>query len=289
MAAADPLAVEILQAGLLTGPEQERGRRPLAPDRTWLIAAEDGAVELHRDGDRVSLVPPAIALLGPAAGWTLQAAPGARFLHVAFTLFDRDGRPAATATATGGLRLAGVDLPVLLPEILRREAVTLMRLIRNDYWRHPGTALRAAGRLSLLLGALLGAEIEAGVPAAERPSVKGCGRLVGQALRLLDEHRYALSVRELAGLLGVSPDHLGREARRDLGTTLAAYRDRRRRELVLRLLADTTLTISTIAGITGHGRVGALSRSVRRWFGCSPTELRRRIVGTRCGFGPAAP
>lgn len=59
-------------------------------------------------------------------------------------------------------------------------------------------------------------------------------------------------------------------------TSLAEIRDDLRRELSLNLLTESELAISEICYRLGYSAPSAFTRSVTRWFGQTPTELRGR-------------
>lgn len=68
----------------------------------------------------------------------------------------------------------------------------------------------------------------------------------------------------------------------ELGTTLNDLRDEERRQLSLKLLADSDLSISAICFRLGYSAPSAFTRSVHRWFGVSPRSLRD---GADAGIG----
>jgi AraC-like DNA-binding protein len=59
------------------------------------------------------------------------------------------------------------------------------------------------------------------------------------------------------------------------GTTFAAIIDQMRRDRAELLLRDTHITLSHVARHLGYAQQAVLTRSCQRWFGSSPTDLRK--------------
>lgn len=81
----------------------------------------------------------------------------------------------------------------------------------------------------------------------------------------------------------------------EFGTSLNDLRDEERRQLSLALLRDGSLSISEIAYRLGYSAPSAFTRSVYRWFGAAPKNLRNmasdsdeaRNVPTEASLDPA--
>ena len=61
------------------------------------------------------------------------------------------------------------------------------------------------------------------------------------------------------------------------GATFGDLVDRERRAEVERLLRDTDMPLGQLSGTVGFSEQSVLSRACRRWFGASPTQLRRTL------------
>ena len=85
-----------------------------------------------------------------------------------------------------------------------------------------------------------------------------------------------LTVTELAGAVAVSPEHLVRLFRRDLGTTPGAVLRAARLARALQLLTQTGLGVTEVAHQAGYASSQHFARSVREATGLTATELRRR-------------
>ncbi|HEU0190893.1 MAG TPA: AraC family transcriptional regulator [Mycobacterium sp.] len=67
------------------------------------------------------------------------------------------------------------------------------------------------------------------------------------------------------------------------GTTFAILVDQLRKETAGRYLRDTQISLSHLAREIGYAEQSVLTRSCRRWFGCSPTDYRKRLQPTPTG------
>ncbi|WP_194411252.1 AraC family transcriptional regulator [Microbacterium cremeum] len=62
------------------------------------------------------------------------------------------------------------------------------------------------------------------------------------------------------------------------GTTFARLLDDVRRDEAVRYLRDTDMPLGQLAGVLGLSEQSALTRACRRWFGATPSEIRRRAA-----------
>jgi AraC-like DNA-binding protein len=63
-----------------------------------------------------------------------------------------------------------------------------------------------------------------------------------------------------------------------VGLSFEAIRDEVRRNLAFRYLARGDLCFTEIVGRLGYSEPAVLSRSCRRWFAATPSELRRNLA-----------
>lgn len=61
-------------------------------------------------------------------------------------------------------------------------------------------------------------------------------------------------------------------------TRFEALREDVRRDTALRYLCETRIPLTPLAGLLGLSEQSALSRCCRRWFGQTPSTLRRQAV-----------
>jgi AraC family transcriptional regulator len=85
-----------------------------------------------------------------------------------------------------------------------------------------------------------------------------------------------LSLADLAEPAGVSPAHLTRLFRADLGVTATDYLRRCRLERALHLLTRSEVPIKEVACEVGIPDLHAFNKAVRRGYGLSPRSLRAR-------------
>jgi AraC-like DNA-binding protein len=81
----------------------------------------------------------------------------------------------------------------------------------------------------------------------------------------------------IARLLRTHPRSLQRKLAAE-GTGFGELLDAVRRQAAHRLITETDMPFSQVTAMVGLAEQSALSRAVRRWFGTSPRELRRRCL-----------
>lgn len=84
----------------------------------------------------------------------------------------------------------------------------------------------------------------------------------------------------VARLLGCSPHHLSRLFREHTGVTLSRYRTRLRVNQALELLRTGEDTLAVIAARCGFADHAHLTRTMRREFDATPSELRLALQAT---------
>jgi AraC-like DNA-binding protein len=82
---------------------------------------------------------------------------------------------------------------------------------------------------------------------------------------------------QVAASLGIHSRTLQRRLRK-VGLSFEAIRDEVRRNLAVRYLARSDLRLTEIVGRLGYSEPAVLSRSCRRWFAATPSELRRSLA-----------
>ena len=101
--------------------------------------------------------------------------------------------------------------------------------------------------------------------------------LLAEVFTVIDRHRgEPLSLRDVAGELGMTPGHLTTVVRRRTGRTVQEWIIERRMAEARSLLSDTELPVGEIARRIGMADPGYFSRLFRRTHGTSPREWRGR-------------
>ena len=169
-----------------------------------------------------------------------------------------------------------LGLPFPLTRQIPPEKRGLLLELLRGYFMHPGATLpEALLRRSLLfriLALVLSGEQEP--PAAGR----GSNTLFFRAKSLLDA-RFTESGLELAGIaraLHITPNHLTKLFRRELGMSVRDYLHQRRLERAERLLQSSVLSIRETAFASGFADANYFARFFRRRKGISPGEFRRQ-------------
>jgi transcriptional regulator GlxA family with amidase domain len=102
-------------------------------------------------------------------------------------------------------------------------------------------------------------------------------------LHILENPRANLGLETLADVAGVSPRHLARLFRAELGVTPAVYVELTRIDIARQLLEDSTAPIEAIAHAAGFGSTATLRRAFLRRIGVTPLEYRARFQTTESG------
>lgn len=103
--------------------------------------------------------------------------------------------------------------------------------------------------------------------------------LLAEVFDVIDRrHAEQLSLRDVAGELGITPGHLTTVVRRRTGRTVGEWITERRMAEARTLLAETDLPIAEVAGRVGIGDPGYFSRLFGRTHGVSPREWRGRAA-----------
>jgi PAS domain S-box-containing protein len=103
-------------------------------------------------------------------------------------------------------------------------------------------------------------------------------RLAEDASRYMREHlAERIDLSSMAGVLAVSPDHLGRVFKRHMGTTPHQFLIDLRLEAAEGLLAETDLTVTQIAWRVGFASPSHFVTTFRARTGTTPLEFRRRV------------
>ncbi|MGY1691975.1 AraC family transcriptional regulator [Geodermatophilus sp. SYSU D01105] len=248
----------------------ERGAGRLRVDaRTW----EVGAGDLFVVAPGEVVVPELSAHLADAVVWSVYFPPDAVERRSPGSFGSWRAHPLLFPFVGG--RAGGVQrLSVPEPErtAWSRRLADLERELRE---RREGYAEAALAILTLLLVDL--ARLAAGVPGHLRLRDEPLLAAVFDVV----ERRFAepMSLREVADAVGLSPGHLTTVVGRRTGRTVQQWITERRLAEARRLLAETDLTVSAVAGRVGYADAGYLIRRFRAAHGVPPQEWRRASRG----------
>jgi AraC family transcriptional regulator of adaptative response / DNA-3-methyladenine glycosylase II len=146
----------------------------------------------------------------------------------------------------------------------------------------PGCPARTPKRENVLIFPSAAAAEHAGYRACMRcrpdaapgsPAQAGTAATLSRALRLLEESGDAAG---LSDRLGVTDRHLRRLFARHLGATPAEVLRTRRLHLARQLLENSSLRMIDVAHAAGFQSLRRFNEAVRRGFGRTPSQLRRR-------------
>jgi len=216
---------------------------------------------LYVHGD-IDIIPP-----GTASRWELKERDHALILAVPACLLH------AAAQESGG-------------DPARLEIVNRYQ-IRDPRIEHIGWALKAeieagcpSGRLyfdglALALSALLIERHSSAAGASRVPAQGMSGRRLRDVISYIEENlSQELSLKEIAGVVGLSVSHCKTAFRKSMGLPIHQYVIQRRVERARELLGAGRLSIGQIAAETGFSHESHLAYHIRRAFGVSPASLR---------------
>ncbi len=104
---------------------------------------------------------------------------------------------------------------------------------------------------------------------------KGYSPLVSRCVEYLKlRYAEAISVAELAAVLGTSPSYLCRRFKQETGTTMGDYANRQRIEAAKRLLPGNRLGLAEIALRVGFRDANYFGRVFKKYGGCPPSRYR---------------
>ena len=89
-----------------------------------------------------------------------------------------------------------------------------------------------------------------------------------------------MSMDQVSGHVGISPQHLSRLFREEMETSFTRYLTENRIDRACRLLEETPLGIAEIADRCGYADANYFAKVFRKYRGVSPGDYRRRRDST---------
>lgn len=240
-------------------------------ERGSLVARVDGRDRTITTGDAFVIAPGAVVTPGrpdpDGDVWAVSFPPDAVDPAAVAPLVSWRGHPLLApflGDHRGGgqrLRVPAEDRPAWLAQLADLDAE-----LRG---RRDGYADAARAHLTLLL-------VRLGRLGIDGPDELGVDPLVAQVLEVV-ENRYheAISLRDVAAAVGLTPGHLTTVVGRATGRTVQQWITERRMREARRLLADTDLTVADIARRIGYRDAGYFVRRFRTAHRVTPTAWRR--------------
>jgi AraC-like DNA-binding protein len=142
----------------------------------------------------------------------------------------------------------------------------------DEFTFSPGVLDRSPPLANSALSAYLAVRAEAAL--LERPPRSLAERLRVAVQDELGRHEPELGTSRLSRVLGLSERTLRRRLESE-GAALRTIVDDARRDAARRLLEDTDLPVTDIALRVGYADSSAFTHAAQRWFGRSPSQLRR--------------
>lgn len=240
-----------------------------------VLVLEAGGGVAHVEGEDVVLRPRAVLNIpaGTVHGFSFQPGSDGFIVTLPDDLVD------ASLEGTGATRRVLASFGVARGD-------RVLRGLARQVWRE-FTGQDAARALVLrgLCATLLGLVARALASQPHPQSLDAATpRLFSRFEALLEEHvTEQWKVARYADALGVSPTHLSRVARAITGLPASGVVDQRLMREARRLLAYTSMSITTVAYALGFGDPAHFTRSFSRLFGCSPRAFRARLHARQGG------
>ena len=102
--------------------------------------------------------------------------------------------------------------------------------------------------------------------------------VVDKVVEYIERHlSEELSVRQLANLAYVSPDHLTRSFKKRFQQTVSDYIPRKRMTLAGELLCDRKLTVTMVSDCVGFGNYSYFTEQFKKYYGMTPREYQNSV------------
>ena len=167
-------------------------------------------------------------------------------------------------------RIAG---DVMLSELASRVGAPLCRQLSHRLYDE----LRDGDDFSPAIMAGITIEMLAWTVRAATISDRKPPRWLQRALEQIEKSPEMPSVTALAGDAGVHPLHFARTFRKFQRCSPGEYLRQRRADRAAELIMRTRMPLAEIAGRAGFADQSHLTKAMRRYFGVTPAELRRRV------------
>lgn len=233
---------------------------PLQNSYLTLLIIHEGAARVSCDGTETVLERRGCGFFHNADSLRIEYLEGRR-THVGWC----EGAPAGEVSASASIRLKQFPAQVALSP--RLEALQRMGIELGSGSSSNLNALRNALGQAIFLAYFHDAQISEQERLIPRSVLRA-------RLYIEENFEKEITVERLAGLVGVTPQHLVSAFRRHLGITPVRYLWQRRAARGHTLLLQTGLTLSEIAYQCGYKNPFHFSRQITQQFGMSPREVR---------------
>ena len=108
-----------------------------------------------------------------------------------------------------------------------------------------------------------------------------CSREILQALQFLQNNYHRqITLNEVSGLVGLSPNYFSSIFKKELGTSFLEYLNRYRIEKSMKLLQNTSMKSYEIAYACGFSDEGYYGKTFKKFTGKTPNEYKKSCVFT---------
>lgn len=145
------------------------------------------------------------------------------------------------------------------------------------YWwtqKTTGYHMQVLGRVYQIVGTILETWVRSQVPEAT------FNQVVPARNYILDHYADEITLQTLSSLCSLSVTHFRRQFKSVYGTSPIEYQLHVRMDRAIDLLQQPELTIAQISALVGFQTPGYFTRFFHKRTGMTPTEYRRRLLGT---------
>lgn len=241
-----------------------------------ILYLRSGTAQVMFDGDWLDVSPPALIVVPPLTVHSFVFSPNVE--GVVLTFFAQEIRSALEQIGGGaeGLVRPRILFPVDTVVDSQEMDHAVSRLIAEADRGATGQVAALRARLVLLLVAACRLDLAAAMRAADRRDASE--RRIHDFLALVDAHfRDTRRVDFYAARVGITPTHLNRLCRQELGLTALAAIERRILLEAQRYLQFSSLSIKEIGIVLGYPDPAYFSRFISRRLGQGPQALRERL------------
>ena len=253
-----------------------------------LVLVRDGVHTLHHASSSQRCGPGSLYLLLPGESIRCTTSPGNKASLIAFTVIaaklKKAGKdqtkqvlwPASPENQPQPEDIWGLTLPQVLAASLTTNIGPLIQEIVASWWISDHDHFHANLRLSQILEDIYTYYAD---KAQSKTEIETGGMLQTRIVPLIEKQLAQLqTVEDLADLVQVSPRHLHRHFKEEVGESPAACLRQRKIERAKRLLKTTRKSITQIADDLGFSSPAAFNNTWRQFHDISPKEWNKIIA-----------
>lgn len=150
--------------------------------------------------------------------------------------------------------------------------------------------LNCIAEMTRLLGLLITHTPNEVISESEYMVKKKITQRMSRLYSYIDEnYQYPIRLADVAETEGITPTHLSHFFSENFGISFQQYLSNMRFEHAVRLMDDTSMSISDIAAASGFSDLKYMTQMFQHYFGCRPKEFRKNLTRDAAGQISSAP